>query len=127
MIKMRSTKLKSAFNTIKECVQGNKVAKALSLLAALVMPVCVVDMGTTGIITDLISPYYLLFFGFYGSILLCLSWERKWLWLKIILVVINALINGFIIFVAFMGGAFGPLLALLQMIIPIIPWILIFG
>lgn len=112
---------------IKDRLQGNRIAKVLSLLAALVMPLCVVDMGTTNIITDLINPYYLLFCGFYGGIFLCLSWERKWLWLKIVMVVINTIINGFIILVAFMGGAFGPLLALLQMIIPIVPWILIFG
>lgn len=96
-------------------------------MAALVMPVCVVDMGTTNLITDLINPYYLLFLGFYGCISMCLSWERKWLWLKIVLVVINTIINGFMILVAFMGGASGPLLALMQMIIPILPWFLIFG
>ena len=113
--------------TIKDKLKGNRIAKVLSLLAALVMPICVVDMGTTDVIMDLINPYYLLFCGFYGCILLCLSWERKWLWLKIVMVVINTIINGFIILVAFMGGAFGPLLALLQMIIPILPWFLIFG
>ena len=43
------------------------------------------------------------------------------------MVVINTIINGFIILVAFMGGAFGPLLALLQMIIPIVPWLTVFG
>lgn len=111
----------------KERLRGNGIAKALSLMAALVMPVCVVDMGITNLITDLINPYYLLFLGFYGCIFLCLSWERKWLWLKIVLVVINTIINGFMILVAFMGGASGPLLALMQMIIPILPWFLIFG
>ena len=33
----------------------------------------------------------------------------------------------FFIFIAFMGGVGGPLLALLQMIIPIVPWLHIFG
>lgn len=119
--------MKRVNHRLKERLKGNRIAKVLSLLAALVMPVCVVDMGTTNIITDLINPYYLLFLGFYGCVFMCLSWERKWLWLKIVLVVINTIINGFIIFVAFMGGAFGPLLALLQMIMPILPWLLIFG
>ena len=41
--------------------------------------------------------------------------------------VINTIINGFMILVAFMGGTSGPLLALMQMIIPILPWFLIFG
>ena len=30
---------------LKEGLRGNRIAKVLSLLAALVMPVCVVDMG----------------------------------------------------------------------------------
>ncbi len=113
--------------TIKDKLKGNRIAKVLSLLAALVMPICVVDMGTTDVIMDLINPYYLLFCGFYGCILLCLSWERKWLWLKIVLSIFNAVINLFFIFVAFMGSVGGPLLALLQMVIPIIPWLHIFG
>ena len=87
----------------------------------------VLDMGTTDVIMELINPYYLLFCGFYGCIFLCLSWERKWLWLKIVLSIINAVINFFFIFIAFMGGVGGPLLALLQMIIPIVPWLHIFG
>jgi len=47
--------------------------------------------------------------------------------LKILLVAINTMINGFLILVAFMGGPAGPLIALLQMIIPIVPWFMIFG
>jgi hypothetical protein len=31
-----------------------------SKIAALVMPICVVDMGTTDVIMDVINPYYLL-------------------------------------------------------------------
>ena len=50
---------------MKDRLVGNKAAKVLSLLAALVMPICVVDMGTTNIIMDVINPYYLLFCGFY--------------------------------------------------------------
>lgn len=112
---------------IKDRFQGCRIVKVLSLLAALVMPICVLDMGTTDVIMELINPYYLLFCGFYGCIFLCLSWERKWLWLKIVLSIINAVINFFFIFIAFMGGVGGPLLALLQMIIPIVPWLHIFG
>ena len=87
---------------IKDRFQGCRIAKVLSLLAALVMPICVLDMGTTDVIMELINPYYLFS-------------------------IINAVINFFFIFIAFMGGVGGPLLALLQMIIPIVPWLHIFG
>lgn len=116
---------------LKDRLRGNRIAKVLSLLAALVMPLYFLTMFAVLLVTDdfdaPINHYYLTFFGFYGCIFLCLSWERKWLWLKIVLVVINTVIIGFLILVAFMGGEFGPLLALLQMIIPVIPWFLIFG
>lgn len=49
------------------------------------------------------------------------------MWLKIVLAAVNTVIIGFLILMAFMGVATGPLLALLQMIIPIVPWFLIFG
>ena len=116
---------------IKDRLQGNKTAKVVSLLAALVMPLYFLTMFTVILINgdfDMpVNHYYLTFLGFYGCIFLCLSWERKWLWLKIVLAVVNTLINGFLILVAFMGGTSGPLLALLQMIIPVVPWFLIFG
>lgn len=116
---------------IKDRLKGNKIAKVLSLLAALVMPLYLLVMFSSILITDdfnvPINHYYLLFLGFYGCIFMWLSWERKWLWLKIVLSVVNAMINGFIILVAFMGGPYGPLLALLQMIIPIVPWMHLFG
>ena len=112
-------------------LKDSRIVKVLSLLAALVLPLYFLTMFVVILITgdfDMsINHYYLTFLGFYGCIFLCLSWERKWLWLKIVMVVINTIINGFIILVAFMGGAFGPLLALLQMIIPIVPWLTIFG
>ncbi len=116
---------------IKDRLQGNRTVKVLSLLAALVMPMYFLTMFVVILITDdfdtAISHYYLTFFGFYGCIFLCLSWERKWLWLKIILVAVNTIIIGFLILVSFMGGTSGPLIAILQMIIPIVPWPLILG
>jgi len=36
-------------------------------------------------------------------------------------------VDGILIFMAFMGGSSGLLTALLQMVIPIIPWLHIFG
>ena len=117
--------------TIKERLKGNRTAKVLSLLAALVMPlywlILFVVILATGDYDTTINHYYLTCFGFYGCIFLCLSWERKWLWLKIVLIAVNAIINGFLIFMAIMGGASGPLIALLQMIIPFIPWPHMFG
>lgn len=100
--------------------------KVLSLIAALVMPLCLIGMGTMDSFVEVVNPYYLLFCGFYGCVFLCLSWERKWLWLKILLCVVNAAINGFIILAAFVSSALGPLWALLMMIIPL-PWYEIFG
>lgn len=114
----------------KNRLKGNRIAKVLSLLAALVMPLYFVMMFVVILITDdfdtTISHYYLTCFGFYGCIFLCLSWERKWLWLKIVLVAVNVIIIGFLILMSFMGGASGPLIALLQMIIPVIPWAKLF-
>lgn len=122
---------KDMMRKLKDRLRGNRIVKVLSLLAALVMPLYFLTMFAVLLVTDdfdvPINHYYLTFLGFYGCIFLCLSWERKWLWLKIVLAVINTVIIGFIILVAFMGGEFGPLLALLQMIIPVIPWFLIFG
>ena len=118
--------MKEKLTALKNRLRGNKIAKVLSLLAALVMPLCIVCMGTIDSFVDIINPYYLLFLGFYGCIFLCLSWERKWLWLKILLCLVNAAINGFIILVSFVASVEGPLLALLMMIIPI-PWFEIFG
>ena len=116
---------------LKDRLQGNRAAKVLSLLAALAMPLYFLTMFAWLLIKDdfdaLINHYYLTFLGFYGCIFLCLSWERKWLWLKIVLVAINTVIIGFLILVAFMGGPAGPLIALLQMIVPIVPWSLVFG
>lgn len=115
---------------IKEKLNGNRIAKVLSLMAALVMLLYFLTMFVVLLITGdfgtAINHYYLTCFGFYGCIFLCLSWERKWLWLKIVLVAVNTIINGFLILMAFMGGASGPLIALLQMIIPIVPWLKIF-
>lgn len=117
--------------TIKDRLKGNRIAKVLSLLAALVMPLYFLTMFVVILITGdfdtSINHYYLTFLGFYGCIFLCLSWERKWMWLKIVLVAVNTIIIGYLILIAFMGGTNGPLLALLQMIIPIVPWFLIFG
>ena len=122
---------KNMMRKLKDRLRGNRIAKVLSLLAALVMPLYFLTMFAVLLVTDdfdvPINHYYLTFLGFYGCIFLCLSWERKWLWFKIVLAVINTVIIGFLILVAFMGGEFGPLLALLQMIIPVIPWFLIFG
>ena len=116
---------------IKDRLQGNRTAKVLSLLAALVMLLYFLLMFVVILITGdfdtSINHYYLTFLGFYGCIFLCLSWERKWLWLKIVLVAVNTMIIGFLILMAFMGGAGGPLIALLQMIIPVVPWALLFG
>ncbi len=115
---------------IKDGLKGNRTAKILSLLAALVMPlywlIMFVMILATGDSDMAINHYYLTCFGFYGCIFLCLSWERKWLWLKIVLAAVNTIINGFLIFMAFMGGTSGPLTALMQMVIPIIPWFKIF-
>ena len=115
---------------INDKLKGNITVKVLSLLAALVMPLYFLTMFVVILITGdfdtVINHYYLTCFGFYGCIFLCLSWERKWLWLKIALVAVNTIINGFLILVSFMGGANGPLIALLQMIIPIIPWVKLF-
>ena len=91
-------------------------------MACLVMPISVVDSGIEGILTRSgITPFDLTFCGFYGCIVFCLAWERKWLWLKILLVAVNVLLNGFYILMGFMGGVTGPLLLLLQMLIPV-PW-----
>ena len=115
---------------INDKLKGNITVKVLSLLAALVMPLYFLTLFVVILITGdfdtVINHYYLTCFGFYGCIFLCLSWERKWLWLKIALVAVNTIINGFLILVAFMSGANGPLIALLQMIIPIIPWVKLF-
>ena len=112
-------------------LKGNRIAKVLSLLAALAMPLYFLTMFVmiliTGDFDTSINHYYLTFLGFYGCIFMCLSWERKWLWLKIVFVAVNTIIIGFLIMMAFMGGTDGPLLALLQMIIPIVPWFTIFG
>ncbi len=107
-------------------LRGNKAAKVLSLLAIFVMPVSLAAMVAFDDLADIINPYYLLFLGFYGCIFMCLSWERKWLWLKILLCLGTAAINGFIILVAFVGSEVGPLLAFLMMIIPV-PWFNTFG
>ena len=115
---------------INDKLKGNITVKVLSLLAALVMPLYFLTLFVVILITGdfdtVINHYYLTCFGLYGCIFLCLSWERKWLWLKIALVAVNTIINGFLILVSFMGGANGPLIALLQMIIPIIPWVKLF-
>ena len=115
---------------INDKLKGNITVKVLSLLAALVMPLYFLTLFVVILITGdfdtVINHYYLTCFGFYGCIFLCLSWERKWLWLKIALVAVNTIINGFLILVSFMGGSNGPLIALLQMIIPIIPWVKLF-
>ena len=115
---------------INDKLKGNITVKVLSLLAALVMPLYFLTLFVVILITGdfdtVINHYYLTCFGLYGCIFLCLSWERKWLWLKIALVAVNTIINGFLILVSFMGGSNGPLIALLQMIIPIIPWVKLF-
>ena len=118
---------RNLFKRMKDRLQGNPYAKAFSLLATLVMPISVVDTGIEGILSGAgITPFDLTFCGFYGCIILCLAWERKWLWLKIPLVAINTVLNGFYILMGFMGGVTGPLLLLMQMIIPI-PWYKILG
>ena len=113
--------------TMKSRLKGSKPVKVVSLLASLVLPACALDMATTNVVMDVVNPYYLLFLGFYGCIFLCLSWEGKWLWLKVVLVAANAAFISLFVFVAFMGGLGGPILALLQMVVPIIPWIPLFG
>ena len=84
----------------KERLKGNRIAKVLSLMAVLVMPVYFLTMFVliliTGDFDTTINHYYLTCFGFYGCIFLCLSWERKWMWLKIVLVAVNTIINGFL-------------------------------
>ncbi len=116
-----------AMETMKSRLKGSKPVKVVSLLASLVLPACALDMATTNVVMDVVNPYYLLFLGFYGCIFLCLSWEGKWLWLKVVLVAANAAFISLFVFVAFMGGLGGPILALLQMVVPIVPWIPLFG
>ena len=118
--------MEEKLTALKNRLRRNKIAKTLSLIAALGMPAYIVAMVIVDSLVDIVNPYYLLFLGFYGCIFLCLSWERKWLWLKILLCLVNAAINGFIILVAFVGSVEGPLLALLMMIIPL-PWFEIIG
>ena len=111
-------------------LKDSRIVKVLSLLAALVLPLYFLTMFVVILITgdfDMsINHYYLTFLGFYGCIFLCLSWERKWLWLKMVLVAVNTIIIVFLILMASMGGTNGPLTALLMMIIPI-PWPEIIG
>lgn len=63
----------------KDRLQGNRTAKVLSLLAALVMPMYFLTMLVVLLIADdfdtAINHYYLTFLGFYGCIFLCMSWE----------------------------------------------------
>lgn len=112
---------------MKNVLRGNRAVMVVSLAAALVMHCGLLDLAAAGILTEAgIFPYGLTFCGFYGCLFLWLAWDRKWLWLKILLTAVNAVIIGFFILMGFMGTVWGPLVLLLRMLIPL-PWHRILG
>ena len=63
--------------------------------------------------------YNLLWCGWYGCVLVCLTFQNTWT--KVVVIVLNLLPFGFLTLGSLMGGVFGPLVLLAKAIIPFLP------
>lgn len=92
------------------------ILKYLGMFISAVLPIAVVLLFFDNDF-DGFHLYYLLWCGFYGSILVCLLFESKLY--KAVTVILNlAIIIMFCTFGAMMGGAYGLGIVLLNVLIP---------
>lgn len=109
-----------------ENIRNNKFAKAAAFILAMILPVVTVGVFASpadSIFVDII--YYVLWCGFYGS-LLCLILFKGIFW-RMLITLVNIVIIGLFITGAGMGGWGAMGTVVLQTVLPFVPWISILG
>ena len=102
-----------------------KVTKVIALVLCAILPCALIPSVFFNVfdntIADFLSEnlYNFLWCGFYGCILVCLTFKNNWI--KTIVITLNLLPFGFLTLGSLMGGVFGPLVLFGKAIIPFLP------
>ena len=106
-------------------VLNHKITKLISLVLCAILPCALFvsvffgDFYNTMVGFLEKNLYNLLWCGWYGCVLVCLTFQN--IWIKVVVIVLNLLPFGFLALGSLMGGVFGPLVLLAKAIIPFLP------
>ncbi|NBI08302.1 hypothetical protein D3Z33_15725 [Senegalia massiliensis] len=115
--------IRENINSLKNSIQENIFLKLIIIISTLIYPtIFVLDiLDMLGIISiEIFSPVYLMWVGFYSSIILIYFVGINLI--NILLVLINVCVTLFIMFGFLMGGIGAVLGITIKMILPFIPF-----
>ena len=102
-----------------------KVTKVIALVLCAILPCALISLVFFDVFNNTISDflsenlYNFLWCGFYGCVLVCLTFQNKWI--KTVVITLNLLPFGFLALGSLMGGVFGPLVLFRKAIFPFLP------
>ena len=106
-------------------ILNHKITKIISLVLCVILPFVFFVVVFIGAFNNTMvnffekNLYNLLWCGWYGCVLVCLTFQNNWI--KAVVIVPNLLSFGFLALGSLMGGVFGPLVLLAKAIIPFLP------
>ena len=106
-------------------VLNYKITKVIFLVLCVILPCALLASVFFGAFDNTMvdfleeNLYNLLWCGWYGCVLVCLTFQNKLI--KAVVIVFNLLSFGFLALGSLMGGVFGPLVLLAKAIIPFLP------